>query len=194
MHSTGFGDLEQEETSTKLSRIQMIDFVCRMKSEECLSHMHSKLESHIDNKEKLPVNLETSVFCYGLMASALFGEDPEHMEALWDEMQASDNSEYRSRIINSLGCFGDVEALKSLLEKALSPNSEVRLLSGEIFQVIQSVFSGTVEGTEATMEFMTEFSNDTNVRSQTSNFVELLIENLPKRIYDERQLKKVRKF
>lgn len=192
MSHLGFDDREQDETSDKFSRIQMIDFVCRMKSEECLSRMHSKLKSHIDNKEKSSVNLDPSVFCYGLMASALLGEGPELMDALVDKMETSDSTEYRLRIIRSLGCFGDVIALRNLLEKFLLPFSEDRYLSDETIQVVHSVISGSAEGVEASIDFMKEYSSETVSWSQTSNLIEVLIENLSKGIFNERLLDKVK--
>lgn len=193
MHQLGFEDREQEdETSDKLSRIQMIDFVCRMKSEDCLNQMHIQLKSYIDDKEKLPVNYESSVFCYGLMASALLGEGPKLMRALLREMQASDNTEYRLRIIRSLGCFADDKALKRLLETTLEFNNKVRYLSNEAIEVIQSVILGSLEGVETTIDFMTEFSNETVSWSKTSNLIESLCDNLSKRIFNERLLDKVK--
>lgn len=188
----GYDDRQGEKATDKLSRTQMIDFTCRMKSEECLERMHSKLKSHIDDKEKLSVNLESSVFCFGLMASALSGEGPLLVEALWKEMQASDDTEYRLRIIDSLGCYGDAKVLFDLLETILASTSEVRYLTAENFEIIQSVYTKTVEGVEATMDFMIEFQNDAVRRSQTSNLIEILLENLSKRIFNERLLEKVK--
>ena len=192
MRSIGFDDLSQEKAIDKMSRIQMIDFVCRMNSEECLQHMLGKLKSHIEDKEKLPVNLESSVFCYGLMASAFSGEGSRLVEALWREMQDSSNTEYRLRIIHSLGCYGDVKVLFDLLETILASTSEVRYLTTENFQIIQSVYSGTSEGVEATLDFFIEFQNDAIRRSQKINLVETLVEELPKKIFTHRLLDKVK--
>lgn len=191
MHSLGFDDLSQEKAADKLSRNQMIDFVCRMNSEECLQNMLSKLKSHIDDKEILPVNLEFSVFCNGLMASAFSGEGSRIVEALWKEMQDSDNTEYRLRIIKSLGCYGDVKVLFDLLETILATTTEVHYLIPENFEIIQSVYSGTLEGVEATLDFLIEFPNDAVRRSQKSNLVEILVDELPKRISDQRLQAKV---
>lgn len=192
MRSIGFDDLSQEKAIDKMSRNQMIDFVCRMNSEECLQHMLGKLKSHIEDKEKLPVNLESSVFCYGLMASAFSGEGSRLVEALWREMQDSSNTEYRLRIIHALGCYGDVKVLFDLLETILASTSEVRYLAAENFQIIQSVYSGTSEGVEATLDFFIEFQNDAVRRSQKNNLVEILVEELPKKIFTHRLLEKVK--
>lgn len=187
----GFVDLPGEKAIEKVSRSHMIDFMCRMKSEECLSQMHRKLKSHVDSKEKLPVNSEASAFCFGLMASALADEGSRLVEALWNEMQASGNTEYRLRIIKSLGCYGDVKVLSDLLETILASTAEVRYLTAENFEIIQSVYSATFEGVEATMNFMIEFQNDAVRRSQKSNLVEILVENLPLRIFEEKLFDKV---
>lgn len=187
----GFDDLPQEEAVDKLSRNQMIEFVCRMKSEECMKLMHSKLISHIDDKTKLPVNLESSAFCYGLMASAMSSEGYRLAEALWKEMQESSNTEYRLRIINSLGCYGDVKVLFDLLETILASTAEVRYLTAENFEIIQSVYTGTIEGVKATIEFFIEYGSDAVRRSQKSNLIEILLEQLPKRIFNEQLFDRV---
>lgn len=194
MNFIGFDDLTQEKAVDKLTRIQMIDFVCRMNSEECLEHMFSKLKSHIDDKEKLPVNLELSVFSNGLMASAISGEGSRLVEALWREMQNSDNTEYRLRLINSLGCYGDVKVLFDLLETTLASNGEARYLKGESFEIIQSVYSCTSEGVEATIDFFIEFQNDAVRRSQKDNLIEILVEELPKKIFKQEIFNKVNVF
>lgn len=192
INKLGYDDLSQESVMDKLSRVQVIDFVCRMESEECLSQMHSKLKSHIDDKEKLPVNSESSVFCFGLMASAMAGEGPHLIQALWMEMQASGSVEYRARIIEALGCYGDVKALTDLLETILGSTTEVRYLISENFKVLQSVFaSGSTEGVEATMNFMIEYTNDAVRRSQTPNLIEILLDELPRRIHNQRLADKV---
>lgn len=187
----GFDDLLDEKAIDKHSRSQMIDFVCRMKSKECLSHMHSKLKSHIDDKERLPVNSESSVFCFGLMASAMADEGSQLVEALWREMQASGNTEYRLRIIKSLGCYGDVKVLSDLLETILASTAEVRYLTAENFEIIQSVYSATFEGVEATVNFFIEYQMDAVRRSQKSNMVEILVESLSKKIYEQKLYEKV---
>lgn len=188
-----FDDLPNETAIDKLARIRMIDFVCRMKSTDCLNRMHNKLKSHIDEGEKLPVNLESSVFCFGLMASALSGEGPRLFEALLREMQASESTEYRLRIIDSLGCYRDVSVLFDLLETILA-TSDVRYSLSENFAVIQSVYSKTVEGVEATMNFLIEFPSDAVQSLPTSNLIEILVENLSKGIFNERLLEKVTIF
>lgn len=188
MQHVGFDDdRSDEDAMSKLARSRLIDFVCRIGSFECRSRMHSELKSHIDDNKTLPVNLQTSVFCSGLMASAMSGEGPRLIEALWEEMQASDNTEYRLRIIASLGCYGDVKVLFDLLGKTLATTN----LSAESFKVVQSVYSGSVEGVEATMDFMIEFPSDAVQRLKTANLIEVLVEDLSMRIFNEGLLMKV---
>lgn len=118
------------------------------------------------------------------------GEGPRLIEALWEEMQASDNTEYRLRIIASLGCYGDVKVLFDLLGKTLATTN----LSAESFKVVQSVYSGSVEGVEATMDFMIEFPSDAVQRLKTANLIEVLVEDLSMRIFNEGLLMKVNKI
>ena len=169
----------------------MIDFMCRLESSDCLSQMHNKLRLHIDGEEKLPVNSEPSVFCFGLMASALADEGSQLVEALWREMQASGNIEYRLRIIKSIGCYRNKKVLFDLLETILATTAEVRYLSGESFSIIQSVYSTSTEGVEAAIEFMIEYQNDAVRRSQRSDLVEVLLAELPRRIFGEETFEKV---
>lgn len=191
MNHVGFEDLPHDKALDTRARVQLIDFACRMKSEECLSHMHSQLKSHIAEGEKLPVNSQSSVFCFGLMASALSGGDVELVEELWKKMQASGNTEYRLRIIKSLGCYSDRKALYDFLETILGSTTEVRYVGAESFEIIQAVSTSSVEGVEATLDFMIEFNSNAVRRSQKANLVEILQENLSKRIYNERLFEKV---
>lgn len=186
MSVIGFDDPHDEAALDKLSRIQMIDFVCRMESEECLNRMLDKLKSHIDDGVKSPVNLEPSVFCFGLMASALSSEGPRLFQALYSELQASGSAEYRLRIINSLGCFGDVKVLFDFLATILESENEV-----ENFAIIQSVHSQTTEGVEATLDFMIEFHEVVMRLTESSNLIESLVDSLAKGILNERLLEKV---
>lgn len=151
MQCTGFDDLSQENAEGKLSRFRMIDFACRIESTECLN----ELEFHIDDGEELSVNLESSVFCYGLMAASAFEDgNLDFSEALRTMMQVSSSTEYRLRGIDSLGCCSDVDVLFNLLVSILDPTSEVRYLPAENYKIIQSSYSHTFEGVEATMNFV----------------------------------------
>jgi hypothetical protein len=187
----GFEDKSDETAMDKYSRSKVIDFMCRLGSQECLNRMQNKLKSHIDEEEKLPVNLETSVFCFGLMASTTTDEGPRLIEALWKEMQASGSVEYRLRIIDALGCYGNVKILTDLLETILGSNTEVKYLSKENFEIIKSVYSNTDESVEATIDFIIEYQNDAVRRSQKNNLMEILVDELSKRIYNERLFEKV---
>lgn len=188
----GFDDLPQDKVLDKLLRSEMIDFICKMGSEECLGRMHRKLKSHIDKEEKLPVNLESSVFCSGLLASAQSGEGTKLVFALWKEMQDSNSIEYRLRIVKALGCYTDVGVLNDLLETILATNSEVQYLAAENFEIVQSLFLNSLEGVEAVIDFMTWRRNDAIRRIQRSDLLEILLENLPLKIFDARLQYKVR--
>lgn len=195
MELLGFDDLPQDKALDKLLRSEMIDFLCKMGSEECLGRMHRKLKSHIDKEEKLPVNLESSVFCSGLLASAHSGEGTRLVFALWKEMQSSNNVEYRLRIIRALGCYADVGVLNDLLETILATNSEVQYLAAENFEIVQSIFANSLEGVEAVIDFMTRRKNDAIRRVQRSDLLEILLEHLPPKIADRRlQLKVLSRF
>lgn len=192
MMELSFDDLPQDKALDKLLRSEMIDFMCKMQSEECLGRMHRKLKSHIDNEEKLPVNLESSVFCSGLLASAQSGEGTTFVFALWKEMQSSNSIEHRLRIIRALGCYADVGVLNDLLETILATNSEVRYEAAENFEIVQSLFVNSLEGVEAVIDFMTRRRNDAIRRIQRSDLLEILLKNLPSKIFDRRLQLKVR--
>lgn len=186
MQDVGFEDLSLnlENAADKLSRHRMINFACRMKSEECLDEMHSKLESHIVDEETLPVDLESSVFCYGLMAaSALEGGGLDFFEALRAKMQSSGSLEYRLKVIDALGCYDDVDVLFELLDSVWKPTSELRFHPDEKFKVIQAIHSHTIQGVEATMNFMIKYKDE--AWTGKSNFIEILLEQLSKRIFNE---------
>lgn len=191
--SIGYEDLAEDTAVEKMTRVQMIAFACSMGSESCLQQMYSKLRSYIDDELfTLPVYLQPSVFCYGLKASTTLGDGPRLAETLWRKMQKSDNSEYRLRVIDALGCYNDVKGLFDLLETILASTAEVRYLISENFEVVQSVYSKTPEGVEATLDFYTEFQSDAVRRTQKNGLVEILAEELSKRIFDQRLKDKVR--
>lgn len=192
MMKLGFDDQPSEKVIDTLLRSEMIDFFCKMGSEECLSRMHSKLKLHIEEGKEIPLNLESSVFCSGLLASAQSGEGATLVSALWTKMQGSSDREYRLRIIRALGCFADMKVLDDLLETILATNSEVQYLAAENFEIVQSIFMNSLEGVEAVIDFLTRRKNDAIRRILRSDLLEIILEQLPPKISDIRLQVKVR--
>lgn len=193
--TNGFDDLAGEPLMDKYSRQEMIDFACRMNFDECLSKMNSQLVSYLDNYDnmKLPVNLEASIFCYGLMTSAKANNsDFRYFTQLWLIMQESQDTEYRLRIIDALGCFGSAIALFDYMETITSPSTNsVRYRQKEYWLVIHAAYSKTREGIEAVIRFLTRYSRTAASRTRMPNLVEVVIVDIAPRIFDEILLEKV---
>lgn len=190
MKTIGFDDLAEELLMDKFSRLQMIDFTCRMNSDECLSKMYASLVSYLDNGEKLPVNLEASIFCYGLMASAR-KDKFDYFRSLYVEMQASQDTEYRLKIIDALGCYDNESALFDYMETTtLGPNA-ARYRANEYLKVIQSAYSKTRTGIEAVIRFLSRYSGTAATRTQSPNLVEIIVADIAPRIFDDALFEKV---
>jgi hypothetical protein len=189
----GYDDLDGEPLMDKYSRQQMIDFACSMSFDECLSEMNSQLVSYLnDDNVKLPVNLEASIFCYGLMASAKANNDDFHYFAqLWQIMQASQDTEYRLRIIDALGCFGNADALYDYMETMTAGTNAARYRQNEYWLVIHAAYSKTREGIEAVIRFLTRYSGTAATRTRKPNLVEEVIVDIAPRIFDDILLEKV---
>lgn len=184
IETIGYIDLAEEPLMDKFSRLQMIDFTCRMNSDECLGKMFASLVSYLDNGEKLPVNLEASVFCYGLMASASKNEF-DYFRQLYVEMQASQDTEYRLRIIDALGCYEDSTALyEYMVTTTLGPNG-ARYRSNEYLKVIQSAYSKTNAGIEAVIHFLSNYSGTAATRTQKPLLVYIIVADIAPRIFNE---------
>lgn len=193
METIGFDDLDDELLMNKFSRLQMIDFTCRMNFEECLSKMNAQLVSYlVEDGLKLPVNLEASIFCYGLKASASINESRYFLE-LWLKMQDSQDAEYRLKIIDALGCYGEANALYDYMETITAPENSARYRQYEYIEVIQAAYSKTREGIEAVIRFLTRYSSTASTRTRTPNLIEIIIGDIAPRIFDYELFEKVRK-
>lgn len=183
METIGFDDLDDELLINKFSRLQMIDFSCRMNFDECLSKMNAQLVSYLVDGVKLPVNLEASIFCYGLKASASVNE-LKYFTQIWLEMQASQETEYRLKIIDALGCYADASALYDYMETITAQEQSVRYRQYEYMAVLQSAYSKTHEGIEAVIRFLTRYSGTAATRTRTPNLIEIIIGDITPRIFD----------
>lgn len=191
METIGFDDLDDEPLMNKFSRLQMIDFACQMNFDECLSKMNAQLVSYLDEDGvKLPVNLESSIFCYGLRASASKNESRYFLE-VWLEMQDSQDTEYRLKIIHALGCYNDANVLYDYMETITAPVNSARYRTDEYLAVIQSAYSRTHEGIEAVIRFLTRYSGTAITRTRTPNLVEIVISDIAPRIFDYKLFEQV---
>jgi hypothetical protein len=147
--------------------------------------MYASLVSYLDNGERLPVNLEASIFCYGLMAAA--NKDELHyFQQLYVEMQTSQDTEYRFKIIDALGCYKDPEILFAYMVTTTEVNTNAaRYRTNEYLPAIQSAYSKTREGIEAVIRFLSIHSSMAATRTQTPNIVDVVIADIAPRIFDD---------
>lgn len=162
----------------------MIDFTCRMNSDECLSKMYASLMSYLNNGIKLPVNLEASIFCYGLMEAAN-NDELEYFVQLYVEMQESQDTEYRFKIIDALGCYSDADMLFAYMETTTVGPNGARYRTNEYLPVIQSAYSKTKEGIDAVIRFLSIHSRTAATRTATPNLVDIIIADIAPRIFDD---------
>lgn len=189
----GFSDVKNDMFEEKLARNNAINFACSMGSQRCLNTSLEMLEAHIDGSETIPVNLQSTIFCSGLRAAvADETKDASLLQALWVSMQQSDNTEYRLRIIDILGCHNNAKDLKDLLETTIATSNEVRYLIPELFRILQSVYSKSSVGVEVTIDFMIEHSSIVLRRFQTNDLAQTLITSLSNKITDQNLYEKVK--
>lgn len=192
----GFIDDDTEMFEDKLSRDNAINFACSMGSQKCLNKSLEMLEAHIDGSETIAVNLQSTIFCNGLRAAVADGrEDGSLLEALWQSMQKSDNTEYRHRIIDILGCHNNAKDLKDLLETTIATvSNEVRYLLPERFRILQSVYSQSSIGVEVAIDFMIEYSSTVLRLFQTNDLAQTFVTSLSSKIVDQSVYEKVKKI
>lgn len=192
----GFSDVENEMFEDKLSRNNAINFACSMGSQKCLNTSSQMLEAHIDGSETIAVNLQSTIFCNGLRAAVADGNnDSSLLEALWLSMQQSDNTEYRFKIIDILGCHNNAKDLKDLLETTLATvSNEVRYLIPERFRILQSVYSQSSIGVEVAIDFMIEHSSTVLRLYQTNDLAQTLVTSLSNKIAQQNVFEKVQKI
>lgn len=162
----------------------MIDFTCQMNSRECLTKMYGSLVSYLNNGKKLPVNLEASIFCYGLMEAAN-NDQFDYFRQLYLEMQTSRDFEYRFKIIDALGCYGDADKLFAYMETTTTNPNAARYRDQEYFPVIKSAYTKTREGIPAVIRFLSNYSRVAASRTQTPNLVDIIIADIAPRIFDD---------
>lgn len=201
MAALGFDDPNDESLMNKLSRIQMIDLTCQMRSDECLSVMHSRLVSYLNQsnnngaddvsgEELLPVNLEASIFCYGLMASADGNfegpSDESDFNRVLLKLNASTDSEYRLKIIDALGCHADVDALLMFLHTTLedSDDNHIRYDASEHFHIVKSIYSRSNQGIEAVLTFLHASFENLVKNSQNDQIIEKTLNGIAPKIFD----------
>lgn len=190
----GFSDVENEMFEDKLSRSNAINFACSMGSEKCLNKSLEMLEAHIDGSETIAVNLQSTIFCNGLRGAVADGNnDTSLLEALWQSMQQSDNTEYRLKIIDILGCHNNAKDLKDLLETTLATvTNEVRYLIPERFRILQSVYSQSSIGVEVAIDFMIEHSSTVLRLFQTNDLAQTFVTSLSNKIAEQNVFDKVK--
>ena len=190
----GFSDVENEMFEDKLSRSNAINFACSMGSEKCLNKSLEMLEAHIDGSETIAVNLQSTIFCNGLRGAVADGNnDTSLLEALWQSMQQSDNTEYRLKIIDILGCHNNAKDLKDLLETTLATvTNEVRYLIPERFRILQSVYSQSSIGVEVAIDFMIEHSSTVLRLFQTNDLAQTFVTSLSNKISEQNVSDKVK--
>lgn len=192
----GFSDVQNEMFEDKLSRSSAINFACSMGSQKCLNTTLQMLEAHIDGSETIAVNLQSTIFCNGLRGAVADGnKDSSLLEALWLSMQQSDNTEYRLKIIDILGCHNNAKDLKDLLETTLATvSNEVRYLIPERFRILQSVYSQSSIGVEVAIDFMIEHSSTVLRLFQTNDLAQTLVTSLSNKIAEQNVFEKVKKI
>lgn len=190
MKTIGFDDLAEELLMDKFSRLQMIDFTCRMNSDECLSKMYASLVSYLNNEVKLPVNLEASIFCYGLMAAAN-NDEFDYFRQMYLEMQESQDTEFRLKIIDALGCYENSTSLFDYMETITFGPNGARYRTNEYLRVVQSAYSKTRAGITAVITFLTRYAGTAATRTQTPNLVEIVVADIAPRIFDDEVFKEV---
>lgn len=189
VEAIGYTDLDDEQLMSKLARLEMIDLACGMNSPGCLTQMHEKFVSYLDGDgEKLPVNLEASILCYGLMASPINGS--LYIDKLLVELWKSHDTEYRLRVIDAVGCYEDVDGLLDFILTTIATDNRYR--KGEHVLVLQSAYSKSNAGIEAVMKFLHANGSHAIGNYDVDDLIEIIVEDLPVRIFDLELYEQVR--
>lgn len=128
---------------------------CKAGNKQCLSDTYVQVYYHVQENRSIPSGLEHVIFCSGLKGVEKQGE----WLAMWTKMQASRDSEYRSMIIDALGCSEDPLVLKDYLESTLGSDNSVNYDYEERIAVLEAVLQSSV-GLQPVLNFISSFEKN----------------------------------
>ena len=127
---------------------------CNAGNEKCLKDTYDLNQMLTDHNQKVPLGLESVVFCSGFRGT----NKAEDWTNMFKKLEETTDATLRTQIINGLGCSDDAEVLQDYLETTVGVGSE-KYTQAEKRAVISAVLN-SYSGLQAVIEFFTTFELD----------------------------------
>lgn len=129
-----------ENLPERFGREFATNLACNAENVECLEDTFRLVIELIDRDQKIPNGLE-SIVCHGMRGDSKLNE----FVRLWQKMQATTDANYKTTLINGLGCTGNATLLFEYLETSLGSGQNV------VYTTVQrqAVFSAALQSKSA---------------------------------------------
>jgi len=153
-----------------------IKLACKAQSPKCLNDAYNQLSRYINGEGSITKGFEEIVICNAIRGS---GKQTEWYN-LFRKMQASEDSTFRTQIINGLGCSDDSDLIKEYLETTLGTNANTVYSQTERQAVFKSVLSSDL-GLQAALSFLVQNELDI-LRRLGYNDIESLVTEIAREV------------
>ncbi|XP_004523069.1 aminopeptidase N [Ceratitis capitata] len=145
----GVNDVSGEQHLTKFTRNVVINLACLAGIESCLEESNNKLKALISDGVSIEPNLQSVIYCNGLVQS---GDD--EFTYVYNELMASDDQALRRTLVSSLGCSRTESQLKKFVESSIDPAAEWR--TQERITLLSAAYSRNSVGLLVCIDFLKE--------------------------------------
>lgn len=146
--TTGVLDVENEAHYHKQSRINAMNWGCRLGLEKCLTDTSTLLKSHMTSGVAIHQNNVATVYCAGMRSSTV-----EEYAAFMLKFQGETNADERLRILSGLGCRKNNDTLTAFIQTSVGTEVNYRT-PAERYRVFTSVVANGAVGLEAAIKFL----------------------------------------
>lgn len=144
----GPGLLNEDTHLEVLNRIDVLKWLCRYGHGYCRGNATALLNSWKNNStQAIHPDLQEPYFC-----GAIAGADEELWDFLYSQYEASNDTAYKGRIINGLGCSENATILKKYLDKVSSST----LKSSDKAAIFASVYNAGEIGVNYAFDYFKE--------------------------------------
>lgn len=161
--TTGVLDVENEAHYHKQSRINAMNWACRLGMEKCLTDSSALLKSHLTSGVAIHPNNVATVYCAGLRSSTV-----EEYASFMQKFVAETNGEERLRLLSGLGCRRDNETLTAYIQTSVGTEIAYRN-AAERYRVFTSVVGNGNVGLEVAIKFLIDNMDLANTNFGTNN-------------------------
>lgn len=142
-----------EEVYERYGREIATRLACNAGYEDCLKDTANVLKQFVDYNRKVPVGLENVIWCNSFKEN----NHPAEWVEMWNRMEHTTDTTFKSQLISSLGCSGNSTLLRDYLESTVG--SENTYTQAQRRNILSSVLNSNV-GLQAVIDFMKNFETE----------------------------------